>query len=308
MANAKLVFKGSHVLRIVEGTAHLFGLLADELEPRGSLSMPQTPSMVDVCASRPWVCWRDANHEVCWSWQAGKAPQQVAMRQGTRDLAAVGFIDADAEPLLAVGQGSELRLLDAEHVIRNTVELRRPHAWGCHRFAALPHGYVAITGRLFSDPQDMVITVALQDLLTDPQCVQHAIEQGELVHDRAERLVIGRAPNACALVIRDPGDEEPLDDKDDESPDVWGLRGYYVRSLIDSRLVSHGEYRGKFEKHAAVVATDSVIAVEVPGGIDIIHRHDGSIRTIRGEEVALDPANARVGSMASSGKWRVSPL
>lgn len=297
-----------HLLRVTRDSAALYESVGDVLRPLGELPFAEMPSAIDLSAAEPWVCWRDANHDACWSWRPGTEPEQLAARGGTRDGLAVGFIETEAEPLLAVARGAELRLFDVSHSLRASIELRRPHAWNCHRFTTLAGRHIAITGNLFSDPLDMIITVALQDLLRDSLTVQRAIEEGRMVHDRAEKLLVGSGPDATAVVIRDPGDEEPLEDKDDDTSDVWALRGYYVRGLSDARLVGQGNYRGAFEKQAAVVATDRVVAIEVAGSVDVIDRRDSTVSRIRGDLVALDPVNARVGVLNTNGDWRVFSL
>jgi hypothetical protein len=166
--------------------------------------------------------------------------------------------------------------------------------------------HVAITGNLFSDPADMVITVAFDDLLVRPDAVQAAIANGYPVHDRAMKVVVGPGPSGTAVVMRDPEAEEPPE-SDDDLPDTWGLRGYYLRRLSDGALIDRASYAETFDKDATIVATDRSIAIEVPDGVDLLARSGLPMRRIRGCRAAVDPVNARIGMLDGNERWTVEP-
>jgi hypothetical protein len=307
VGDGRLLFRGPHLVHVRATAAELFEVEHERLRPIATIDLTQLPSALELSSRSPSLCWRTADHDSCWIWEPHSGARRIAARQG-RDLLSVGFIETASQTLLAIATGAELRILDTNDSLLNTVELRRPHAWNCHRFTALPGARVAITGNLFSDPLDMVLTIDERDLLSDRDALQRAIETGRQLHDRAEKLVVGSGPGETAIAMRDPADEEPAEDRDEDTADVWGLRGYYLRRLSDSELITTGSYRGEFDKRATIAANDRVVALEVPGGVDVIDRRDQSVRRIGGGLVALDPVNFRVGVLGDDGSWRVEDL
>jgi hypothetical protein len=295
------------VVQVNDVRVEVFAASETRLTPISTIVLPQIAGAVDVSAKVPWIVGRDAQHEECWAWRPETGYTVIGRREGTSELVVAGFIEAPDQTLLAVAKGPELQIFDGVGRLVNVLEVGRPHAWRCHRFTAISNTHVSITGNLFSDPSDMIITVTLADLLSVRSAVQTALENGCAIHDRAMKLVVGRGPAGTAVVIRDPEDEEPADDND-ELPDTWGLRGYYMRQLSSGVLSERAAYDGAFSKDATLVATDRSIAIEVPGGVDIIERPGVGLRTVRDGVAAVDPVGARIGSLDRGGRWTVEQL
>jgi hypothetical protein len=249
----------------------------------------------------------DSGHEHALRWRPGRAPEELAVRRGVRDAFTCDVLSIDGEALFLVNQGGRLRGRRGDGTTRFDANLSTPHAYDCHRVVALPGQRGAIVGALFGDPHALILTVAAAELLADPDAVQRAIETAPPVHDFALHLAIGPAPDLAAVVARDPEDEEPPEDADDETHDLWGHRGFYLRDLASGAVVQRIAYAGPIASGATMVATARSVAIEVRGGVDVVDRDSAQVDRIAGP-AAIDPVDARVAALAPDGTWTITHL
>ena len=307
------VFRGNY-LAVAHGLRlALFEVTGDRLCSAGDGDAPADVAALAVAPHMPWVVGRDAEHRHVWWWRPGDDARILARHDGARDHAIGSFVEIAGESFVALSQGGRLRLLRGDGSEAAALAIDRPISWACHTFVQLPAGRVAIVGNIAGEPTDMVIIVPARALLAGSDAIQRALAatralDGTFVHDRAIALIVGPGPGETMVALRDPEDEEPPPDADDEAdeyPDVWGLRGIYLRDLTSRALVELTAWDVRFAKLAAVCATARVIAVETRGGVDVRDRATGAIDHVAG--AVLDPLGSRLAIPADSG-WRLRAL
>ncbi len=229
-----------------------------------------------------------------WCWREGFGIDLVANASGSRDAFGYGFVRAGASVFTVLSQGGLLRAMSRDGRERFTANLRSPHAVHAHSFVTLPNDRVAIVGFFFADYCDVAVTVDLKTLMEDKDAVQNAIVTKAPVWDRAVDLAMGPCEPDAAVIWRNPEDEEiPEDEEDlDDLGDVGDFTGLYVRDLDTGALVERHPYSGRPRGGELIAATIDRIAVQVNGGIDVIHRKTGAIREI--PSAILDAYGMRV--------------
>ncbi len=236
-----------------------------------------------------------------WRWREGIGIDLVANASGSRDAFGYGFIRAGASVFTVLSQGGLLRAISSDGRDQFIANLRSPHAVHAHGFVTLPNDRVAIVGFFFADYCDMAVTVDLNVLMEDKNAVQNAIATKAPVWDRAVDLAVGPCEPDAAVIWRNPEDEEiPEDEEDlDDLGDVGNFTGLYIRDLDTGALVERHPYSGRPRGGELIAATADRIAVQVSGGIDVIHRKTGAIREM--PSAILDASGMRVALVGSNG-------
>jgi hypothetical protein len=296
----RAVFRGDHLAVARGAQLALFEVAGDRLRRVSEGSAPADVAALAVAPHAPWVVGRDAEHRQVWWWRPGDGARILAQPTGARDHAIGSLVEIAGESFVALSQGGRLRLLRGDGGEAAALAIDQPTRWACHAFVQLPGGRVAILGNIAGEPTDMVLVVPARALLAGPDTIQRALAStraldGALVHDRAIALVVGPGPGETMVALRDPEDEEPPPDASDEAdeyPDVWGLRGAYLRDLTSRALIEPTAWDVRFAKLAAVCATARVIAVETGGGVDVRDRATGAVDHVAG--AVLDPLGARL--------------
>jgi hypothetical protein len=307
------VFRGNYLAVAHGQRLALFEVTGDRLCSAGDGDAPADVAALAVSPHMPWVVGRDADHRHVWWWRPGGDTRVLARHTGARDHAIGSFVEIADESFIALSQGGRLRLLRGDGSEAAALAIDRPVSFACHGFVQLPGGRVAIVGNIAGEPTDMVLVVSARALLAGPDAVQRALAatrvvDGPLVHDRAIALIVGPGPGETMVALRDPEDEEPPPDADDDAaeyPDVWGLRGTYLRDLTSRALVERAAWDVQFAKLAAVCATARVIAVETRGGVDVRDRATCAVNHLAG--AVLDPLGSRL-AIPADGGWRLHPL
>jgi hypothetical protein len=239
-------------------------------------------------------------------WTERGGLQQFARSTGARDAFGCGFIIANGTVLTVLAQNGVLRAFSDDDRQEFAANLRAPFSFRARQFVGLPGGRVAIIGAQFGDPADTVVSLPTDELGKNPDAIQLALKGRGPVSDRAGRLGVGPCPPAAAVVLRDPNDDEGVDDTDPEDrPDVWGFTGAYVRDLSSGALVEQHSYVFP-EGYSAIGATSDWIVVQRSGGIDLMDRHS---RLVRGIPAAiLDIDGMQVVRLANGAVTDIVPL
>jgi hypothetical protein len=228
-----------------------------------------------------------------WSWNDREGLRLLASAMQSRDAFGCGFVDIGGHLLLLVAQHGVLRGISSDGEQAFTANMRSPHSFLPRIFVPLPGGRLALLGSMFGDPQDTIVTVAIDALVQGGDCVQRAIGEGLPVSDRAVDIAVGPCAPDHTVVFRDPEEEE--DSGDDQEPeelgDVFGFRGIYVRDLNTGALVERHAYAGRAGTELA--ADRKWIAIQVAGGIDLMRRGSGEVKEIR-EPAVLDPVSLKI--------------
>lgn len=309
----RVVFHGDH-LAVASG-AHLalFEVAGEALRSVGEGEAPADVAALCVAPHAPWVVGRDPEHRQVWWWRPGHGARVLAHRTAARDHAIGSIVEIAGESLVALSQSGRLRLVRGDGSEAAALAIDRPIRWACHAFVPLPGGRIAVVGNLVDEPTDLVFVMPGRALLSGADALQRALvairaHDPTICQDRTLRVVAGPGPGDTLVVLRNPEDEEPPPDASDEAdeyPDTWGLRGAYLRDLTTGAMVARMPWDVRFAKLAAVAATARVVAVEVPGGVDVRDRATGAVEHVPG--AALDALGARLAVPDGSG-WRVHAL
>ena len=229
-----------------------------------------------------------------WRWREVFGVDRFLEAANNRDLIGCGFIFSSGAVVTMASQGGKLRGISEEGVDLFSNNLSSPHSFRPRHFIRLPGRRVALTGSFFSDYCDVVVTLGLDDLFHDSEAIQKAIRAKAPVWDRAIDLTIGPCDPVSAVVLRDPEDTEiPESDEDlEDLGDVGNFTGVYIRDLDTGRLVERHPYTGRAGTGAPIVASKDLIAVQVMGGIDTIHRTTGVVHNV--PEAVLDVSGLQV--------------
>jgi hypothetical protein len=186
----------------------------------------------------------------------------------------------------------------------------RPHSFMVRSMTPLPGDRLALFGNKGSDPYQQIVTVFVNDILNDPDCIQKAFDLENPIQDRAWRLTVGPCPPDSAVVYRDPDDLEIPDDDEDleELGDVGNFTGVYIRNLDSGELIERIPYSGQARSGVRIVATPRFIALEVVEGIDLISRESGEVHEIRALAATLDVNNMRAAWLMEGGHIEIRPI
>jgi hypothetical protein len=241
----------------------------------------------------------ESNVPRVWRWREDHGVDLWAVSRETRDSYGCGFFEMGGEVLTLLAQGGYLRAFTNSGSIRFAASLRSPYSFYPRAFAPLPDERLAIIGHFFGDSSDTVITVGAQELLRDPEAVQTSIRARSPVNDRAVQITAGACAPNSAVVYRNPeGDEEP-DQEASEEKDVYGFAGAYIRQLDTGALIERHEFIGSATSYSNITSSDTWIAVQVKGGLDMIERSSGHVRHVPG--AVLDSIHNEVAIVSPEG-------
>ena len=113
-----------------------------------------------------------------WSWNDREGLRLLASARQSRDAFGCGFLDIGGHLLLLVAQHGVLRGISSDGEQAFTANMRSPHSFLPRIFVPLPGGRLALLGSMFGDPQDTIVTVAIDALVQGGDCVQRAIGEG----------------------------------------------------------------------------------------------------------------------------------
>jgi len=229
-----------------------------------------------------------------WRWREGVGLDLFTSPQKKRESAGCGFIVVKGKVITLLYTNGILNGFSEEGNQVFSSNLLSPHTFLSKNFINLPKNLVAITGVFFGDFADSVIVVELTELLEDPQTVQKAIKDKVYFFDRAINLTVGPCDSDCIVTLRDPEDAEvPIDEEDVEDlGDVGNFAGVYIRDLETGKLIERISYSGSAGSGAPIAATETHIAIQVMGGIDVIQRKTGEIQNI--PEAILDLSGLQI--------------
>jgi hypothetical protein len=309
----RVVFRGKHLAVARGARLELFEVAGEMLHGVGGGEAPGDIAALCVAPHAPWVVGRDAEHRQVWWWRQDDGVRILARPAAARDHAIGSLVEIDGESFVALSQSGRLRLVRSDGTEAAALVIDRPIRWACHGFALLPGGRVAVLGNIADEPTDLVFVLPARTLLSGPDAIQRTLvairaHDPTVSHDRALTLVAGPGPGDTLVVLRNPEAEEPPPDPDDEAdeyPDTWGLRGAYLRDLTSGAMVDRTPWDVRFAKLAAAAATARVLAVEVPGGVDVRDRATGAVEHVLG--AALDALGARL-AIPEGSSWRVRAL
>ena len=296
----RVVFHGNHLAVARGARLALFEVAGDAMRAVGDGEAPADIAALCVAPHMPWVVGRDAEHRQVWWWRPGDGARVLARGTGSQDHAIGSIVEIAGESFVALSQSGRLRLVRSDGSEAAALAIDRPIRWACHTFVPLPGERIAVVGNVTDEPTDMVFVVPARTLLSGTDAIQRALvairaHDPTICHDHAIQVVAGPGPGDTLVVLRDPEDEEPPPDADDEAdeyPDTWGLRGAYLRDLTSGAMIERTPWDVRFAKLAAVAATARVLAVEVPGGVDVRDRATGAVEHVPG--AALDALGARL--------------
>ena len=154
-----------------------------------------------------------------WRWRDGPGIDTFLKAATSRDVLGAGFATVDGAIVTVVSNEGLLRGLadDDREIFACTLE--SPHSFAPRSVIQLPGDRLALTGSFFSDPLDVVITVAVEALLQGSDAVQRAIRAKAPVRDRAVDVAVGPCAPTAAVVLRDPEDTELQEDEDNDDDD-----------------------------------------------------------------------------------------
>lgn len=275
----------------------------DRLTLETQIEIEDDDVILDIAIAPLEILGRDRRDQSLWSWSAHTGRVQL-LAGHPRVIATAGFIEHAGARLRLIANQEQIAITGAAGLIA-TCRLATPHAWRAHCFVALDTSRVALLGNLFGDPIDMILTVEIETLLHDEASVQHAIERGAPVHDRADILIIGPGPGRSAVVARDPGDEEPPEDRHEGTADVWGLRGYYVRDLDTGALIESRELELPLQKLSPIVATDSAVVFGARGQLYSVDRTTGALTDVGAGALCV---RGRTIAVRSGATWTIREI
>ncbi len=244
-----------------------------------------------------------------WCWTAAGGTRLLATRAGPREHFAVGFAGVDDTVVLLAQKGA-LTATDLGGGPRFTAELRSPRSLYAERVVELPAGFLALHGAEFSDPFDTVVVVELAALAGDAQRVQAALADRRPLVDRAPRLIVGPGPGSSAVVFRDPEAEEAHDPDDDpdELPDVWGLRGFYLRDLHSGALIRRVGFDGPVEPGAELMATAHGFVLTSASAVQVLDRSGRLAWSRSCRALGLDARSGRLAVLDEAGGISIGAL
>ena len=299
-----LRLRGRMVARIDGAVVELAELEGADVRPVDRFTLETPVGWIELAPDGDSVLVRDAGAERAWCWRRGAGLTPLTAARDSRDRFGCGYVTVDGVSLVLVAQADRLRALDRDGQVRFEADLGPRRRFQPGSFVELPGQRLALHGGEPDDPFEVIVTVAIDRLVRDPDAVHVALTTLAPVWDRSIELAIGPGPGTTAVVFRNPDGEEEPDDEDDDRTggDVVAFTGFYLRDLDSGALVQRVPFTGKVRGGTILHASARAILAFADRTLVSIDRATATVTAIGGAAATFDPATGRIARLDGGGR------
>ncbi len=304
-----LRIRGNLVARIDGDAVEFDELLGDTMRVVDRVELDAPIAWIELAPDGSGALLRDPGARRAWWWRRGRGTEPLVTSSGPRDPFGCGYVTVEGVSIVLIAHGGLLRGLDASGDVRFEAALGPPRPFRPSVFVELPGGRLALLGEQPGDPFDMVATVKVERLVSDPRAVETALTTLAPVWDRTAELAVGPGPGMTALVYRNPNGEEEADDDEDEGDyvggDVVAFTGFYLRDLDSGALVQRLPFDRPIRGRTMIRADERAILAFAAEHLLEVDRVTGAVREIAGTAVTFDRDTGRIARLGDNGRIEV---